>query len=414
MRGFSLSPAALKPREVRPLPPGVKNMDMSPCDPRPYFCSWPRHRVTGLVLAIHLGRTLHQARAIMRITAARAELPPGSPSRPGLWPEAWSRPVLDPSLSRPGLCPPQGPKPSRELPSARMTRLAGLRTAGSGCRPRALPSGRRTSITQRSREGRGAGVRGASGAPGEPRGYSRAGRTGLPIGARSTGLIVRPSAFSTQGNRPRKWASMIPLMSSWQPPQPVPARVAADTSGTVPQPSVTAVGDCRPADPGAPADRPGRVRGTGGSGLVRSVQAQQQRPVGREFRAAFEELHQLGRGARHAHGHEAFQHAGAGGHLDVAAVLGIGPLGDLQPGPAVHGPGGQGFLVPGVCGHVPGHGHVHAAGLEHDHARQFRRQGRQGFGPAAPDASRVRIVGEPFGLPPARPTSPEGPLAVRH
>ena len=33
---------------------------------------------------------------------------------------------------------------------------------------------------------------------------------------------------------------MSPLMSSWQPPQPVPARVALETSATVEQPSSTA------------------------------------------------------------------------------------------------------------------------------------------------------------------------------
>ena len=88
---------------------------------------------------------------------------------------------------------------------------------------------------------------------------------------------------------------MIPLMSSWQPPHPVPARVAPETSATVPQPPVTAAAILVPLTPahrhtvrsGSAAPDAGR--------LVRAVQAQQQRPVRRELGAALEQLHQLGR-----------------------------------------------------------------------------------------------------------------------
>ena len=195
-------------------------------------------------------------------------------------------------------------------------------------------------------------------------------------------------------------------MSSWQPPQPVPARVALDTSATVAQPSATASWITAPLTPAQRHTVPCRIRWAAARQLVRAVQPQQQRPVRRQFRVPFEEPHQLGRGAGHAHRHESFQHAAAGGHLDVAAVLGIRPLGDLQAGPAVDGTGGERFLVPGIGAVVPGHGHVQAARLEHDDARLLRpavpagvRRPRSG---PLPGASGIRPATRP-GASPAPP-----------
>ena len=72
-----------------------------------------------------------------------------------------------------------------------------------------------------------------------------------------------------------------PLMSSWQPPQPVPARVAPDTSASVPHPDETAAAMAVPLTPahGPLGISPSR------STLVRAVHAQQQRPVRRELGA---------------------------------------------------------------------------------------------------------------------------------